>query len=42
MPQVQGPDMLLVIRRGIGQGRRKAFMSAVDMTLVAGFVTARR
>jgi hypothetical protein len=38
MPQVQGPDMLLVIRRGIGQGRRKAFMSAVGMTLVAGFV----
>jgi hypothetical protein len=30
--------MLLVIRRGIGQGRRKAFMSAVGMTLVAGFV----
>ena len=30
MPQVQGPD--------IGQGRRKAFMRAVGMTLVAGFV----
>ena len=33
-----GPDMLLVIGRGIGQGRRTAFMSAVGMTLVAGFV----
>ena len=33
-----GPDMLLVIGRGVGQGRRTAFMSAVGMTLVAGFV----
>jgi len=31
-----GPDMLLVIGRGVGQGRRTAFMSAVGMTLVAG------
>ena len=33
-----GPDMLLVIGRGVGQGRRTAFMSAVRMTLVAGFI----
>jgi len=33
-----GPDMLLVIGRGVGQGRRTAFMSAVGMTLVAGFI----
>lgn len=33
-----GPDMVLVIGRGIGQGRRTAFMSAVGMTLVAGLV----
>jgi threonine/homoserine/homoserine lactone efflux protein len=33
-----GPDMLLVIGRGVGQGRRTAFMSAVGMTLIAGFV----
>ena len=33
-----GPDMLLVIGRGVGQGRRTALMSAVGMTLVAGFV----
>jgi len=33
-----GPDMLLVIGRGVGQGRRTAFMSAIGMTLVAGFV----
>ena len=32
-----GPDMLLVIGRGVGQGRRTAFMSAIGMTLVAGF-----
>src|SRR5262245_15244396 len=30
--------MLLVIGRGVGQGRRTAFMSAVGMTLVAGFM----
>ena len=33
-----GPDMLLVFGRGVGQGRRTAFMSAMGMTLVAGFV----
>lgn len=33
-----GPDMLLVIGRGVGQGRRTALMSAVGMTLAAGFV----
>jgi threonine/homoserine/homoserine lactone efflux protein len=30
--------MLLVIGRGVGQGRRTAFMSAVGMTLVSGSV----
>ena len=33
-----GPDMLLVIGRGVGHGRRTAFMSAVGMTLVAGSI----
>jgi threonine/homoserine/homoserine lactone efflux protein len=33
-----GPDMVLVIGRGIGQGRRTALMSAAGMTLVAGLV----
>jgi len=33
-----GPDMILVIGRGIGQGRRIALLSAVGMTLLAGIV----
>lgn len=33
-----GPDMALVIARGIGQGRRTAFFSAVGMTALAGLV----
>lgn len=33
-----GPDMVLVVGRGIGQGRRIAFFSAIGMTLVAGIV----
>jgi len=33
-----GPDMVLVVGRGIGQGRRVALFSAVGMTLVAGIV----
>lgn len=28
-----GPDMLLLIGRGVGQGRRTAFMSAVGVRL---------
>ncbi|HEV7368701.1 LysE family translocator [Arenibaculum sp.] len=33
-----GPDMALVIARGVGQGRRTAFLSAVGMTALAGMV----
>ncbi|MGK6312691.1 LysE family translocator [Neorhizobium sp. DT-125] len=33
-----GPDMILVVGRGIGQGRRIALLSAVGMTLLAGIV----
>ncbi|GAA3095733.1 LysE family translocator [Rhizobium viscosum] len=33
-----GPDMLLVIGRGIGQGRRVAFLTAVGGTLAAGLI----
>jgi threonine/homoserine/homoserine lactone efflux protein len=33
-----GPDVLLVVSRGIGQGRRTALLTAVGMTLVAGLV----
>jgi threonine/homoserine/homoserine lactone efflux protein len=33
-----GPDSMLVIARGIGQGRRIAFFTALGMTLGAGLV----
>ncbi|WP_448950627.1 LysE family translocator [Labrys neptuniae] len=33
-----GPDMLLIIGRGIGQGRRIAFLTAVGATLLAAVV----
>jgi len=33
-----GPDMLLVIGRGIGQGRLVAFLTAVGGTLAAGLI----
>ena len=33
-----GPDMLLVLGRGIGQGRRVAILTAAGTTLVAGLV----
>jgi threonine/homoserine/homoserine lactone efflux protein len=33
-----GPDMMLVLARGIGQGRRIAFLTVVGMIFVAGFV----
>jgi threonine/homoserine/homoserine lactone efflux protein len=33
-----GPDMMLVMGRGVGQGRRVALLSVVGMTLVAGTV----
>ena len=33
-----GPDMMLTLARGIGQGRRIALLSVLGMTLVAGVV----
>lgn len=33
-----GPDMMLIIGRGIGQGRRTAFLTAIGATLLAGAV----
>ncbi len=33
-----GPDMLLVMGRGIGQGHRVAFLTAMGATLLAGLV----
>ena len=33
-----GPDMLLIIGRGIGQGRRAALMTAAGGTLLAGVI----
>jgi threonine/homoserine/homoserine lactone efflux protein len=33
-----GPDVLLVVSRGIGQGRRTALLTATGMTLVAGLI----
>lgn len=33
-----GPDMLLVVGRGIGQGRRVALLTAAGATLLAGLV----
>ncbi|MGR9221300.1 LysE family translocator [Rhizobium leguminosarum] len=33
-----GPDMVLVIGRGIGQGRRTAILSVVGMTLISGCI----
>jgi len=33
-----GPDMVLLLSRGVGQGRRTAVLTAVGMTLVAGLV----
>ena len=33
-----GPDMMLVLARGIGQGRRVALMTVFGMIFVAGFV----
>ena len=33
-----GPDMMLTLARGIGQGRRIALLSVVGMSLVAGVV----
>ncbi|MBB3590534.1 threonine/homoserine/homoserine lactone efflux protein [Rhizobium sp. BK529] len=33
-----GPDMMLIIARGVGQGRRIALLTVVGMVLVAGVV----
>lgn len=33
-----GPDMILILGRGIGQGRRVAFLTALGATLVAGII----
>jgi threonine/homoserine/homoserine lactone efflux protein len=33
-----GPDMVLLLSRGVGQGRRTAVLTAVGMTLVAGLI----
>jgi threonine/homoserine/homoserine lactone efflux protein len=33
-----GPDMILLLSRGVGQGRRTAVLTAIGMTLVAGLV----
>lgn len=33
-----GPDMMLLLSRGIGQGRRTALLTAIGMTVMAGLV----
>src|SRR5699024_8767212 len=33
-----GPDMMLVLARGIGQGRQTALMAVIGMVLVSGFI----
>jgi threonine/homoserine/homoserine lactone efflux protein len=33
-----GPDMMLLLSRGVGQGRRTAVLTAIGMTLAAGLV----
>jgi threonine/homoserine/homoserine lactone efflux protein len=33
-----GPDMVLLLSRGVGQGRRTAVLTAIGMTLVAGII----
>lgn len=33
-----GPDMILLLSRGVGQGRRTAILTATGMTLLAGLV----
>ena len=33
-----GPDMMLILGRGIGQGRKVALMTVVGMIFVAGFI----
>ena len=38
MQLAPGPDMLLIIGRGIGQGRRIALLTAAGTTLLAAFV----
>ena len=38
MQAVPGPDTMLVVSRGIGQGRQVAFWTVLGMTLAAGAV----
>ena len=38
MQLAPGPDMLLIIGRGVGQGRRVAFLTAAGQTLLAALV----
>src|SRR4051794_21498244 len=38
MQLVPGPETMLVISRGIGQGRRVAFWTVLGMTLVRGAI----
>jgi threonine/homoserine/homoserine lactone efflux protein len=38
MQVTPGPDMLLVLSRGVGQGRRTALFTVLGMTLLAGVV----
>ncbi|MBA1157137.1 LysE family translocator [Microvirga mediterraneensis] len=33
-----GPDMVLLLSRGVGQGRRTAVLTAIGMTLLAGLI----
>ncbi len=33
-----GPDMMLVVARGVGQGRRVALLTVIGMVFVAGVV----
>ena len=38
MQLTPGPDMMLVVGRGVGQGRRVAFCTVLGMMLLAGLV----
>lgn len=38
MQLTPGPDMLLVVGRGIGQGRTTAFCTVIGMTVLAGLI----
>ena len=38
MQLVPGPETILVVSRGIGEGRRVCFYTVLDMTLIAGAI----